>query len=107
MNPDHPNANEEPDTTDKTVPPYDDRKERGSVDNRDKSVKEGARTAGATGPVEDDEMKSGTGSSRDAEGSPADEQPAGESGGSAPGEAAVGPAHQSGTPRGEDRPEEE
>lgn len=109
MSTDFPNANEEPDTTGKTVPPYDDRQQSGEVDSKDKSTKDGAKTGGAVGPVEDDERKATDPEStgRCAEASPADEQPAGESGGSAPDEASVGPAHQRGTPRGEDMPGEE
>ena len=48
-----PNANEDPDTEGSTVPPYDGRRESADVDGPEKSTKDGARTGGATGPVED------------------------------------------------------
>ena len=56
MSPDFPNANENPDPQ-TPVPPYDDRQRSGEVDSKDKSTKDDAKTAGATGPVADDEMK--------------------------------------------------
>ena len=47
----------EPDTEGRTLPPYEGRRESADVDDQDKSVKDDAKTAGATGPVRDDEMK--------------------------------------------------
>lgn len=99
--------NDQVDTEGKAVPPYDGRRESADVDPQEESTKDGARTAGATGPVQDDEMKGGPESERGPTASPSDEQPAAESGGSAPGAASVGPAHQPGVPRAEDRKEEE
>jgi hypothetical protein len=107
MNPDFPNENDDPDTAGKTVPPYEGRRETADIDPKEESTKEGAKTAGATGPVDDDDMKGSEVSERGAQASPADEQPAAESGGSAPDEGSTGPAHQSGTPRGEDMPDKE
>lgn len=108
MSPDFPNENENPDPQ-TPVPPYDDRQRSGDVDSKGKSTKQGAKTAGATGPVEDDEMKADRpeDTPRGAVASPADEQPAAESGGSAPDEGSVGPAHVAGTRRGEDMRDDE
>jgi hypothetical protein len=44
---------DEPDTEGKTLPPYDGRRESADIDGPEESTKDGARTAGATGPVED------------------------------------------------------
>ncbi|MDX6325023.1 MAG: hypothetical protein QOK15_1377 [Nocardioidaceae bacterium] len=52
MSPDFPNKNENPDTEDTTVPPYDGRRESADIDGPEKATKDGARTGGATGPVE-------------------------------------------------------
>lgn len=73
-----PNANEEPDTTGSTVPPYEGRRESADVEGQEESTKDGAKTGGATGPVEDDEAKAPEPSETEggATGSPADEQPA-------------------------------
>jgi hypothetical protein len=107
MTTDFPNANEDPDTTNKTVPPYDDRKESGSVGSREESTREGVKVGGASGPVEDQDMKAAdpADTARGAVASPADEQPASQSGGRDEDEGSVGPAHQPGTVRGEDVPE--
>jgi hypothetical protein len=40
-----------PDTEGRTLPPYEGRRETADVDDQIKSEKEGAKTAGATGPV--------------------------------------------------------
>lgn len=97
---------DDPDTEGKTVPPYDGRRETADVDGPEKSTKDGARTAGATGPVVDDQQTHPDPESTPggATGSPADEQPASESGGDAEDEASVGPSHTKGTVRGEDVP---
>lgn len=91
------------------VPPYEGRRETADVDvdpdGEERLHRDGANVGAATGPVE-----SGAGMTapepadtpRGAAASPADEQPAAESGGSDPGEASVGPAHHPGTTRGED-----
>ena len=97
---------DDPDTASSTVPPYDDRRKTADVDGPEKSTKQGARTAGATGPVEDEDMKGQdpAGTPGGATGSPADEQPAAGSGGEDEDEGSVGPAHHDGTTRGEDVP---
>lgn len=103
-----PNANEEPDTTGSTVPPYEGRRESADVDGQEESTKEGAKTAGATGLVEDDEFKAPEPSEteRGATASPADEQPAQDTEDTAvKGDdlSATGPAHETGVGRGEDK----
>lgn len=45
---------DDPDTEGTTIPPYDGRRESADVDGPEESVKDGARTGGATGPVESD-----------------------------------------------------
>ena len=94
----------DPDTEGRTLPPYEGRRATADVDPQEKSTKDDAKTAGATGPVTDPEMKAAepADTARGAVASPADEQPADrmpESESSAPG---VGPAHVPGTSRGED-----
>ena len=97
---------DDPDTAGKTVPPYDDRRKTADVDGPEESTKEGARTAGATGPVEDDEMKAADPADTPggATGSPSDEQPASEMPETDLDDDRVGPAHTEGTQRGEDVP---
>ena len=101
-----PNANEDPDTEGSTVPPYDGRRESADLDDSDESVKGGARTGGATGPVQTDEteVEDPEDTERGAHASPADEQPAAESSGDESSPDATGPAHDSGIPRAEDQP---
>jgi len=91
------------------VPPYEGRRETADVDGEEKLHRDGADVGGATGPVESDERKAAVPADtpRGAVASPADEQPAGGSGGDDPGEASVGPAHQAGTSRGEDVSEDQ
>jgi hypothetical protein len=86
------------------VPPYEGRQGPQEVDSEEKTRRDGANVGGATGPAESDERKAPdpADTPRGAVASPADEQPAAESGGSDPGEASVGPAHHAGTTRGED-----
>jgi hypothetical protein len=93
-----------PDTEGRTLPPYEGRRETADVDDQIKSEKEGAKTAGATGPVRDDEMKAPdpADTARGRQASPADEQPADQMRESETGDPGVGPAHVSGTQRGED-----
>ncbi len=90
------------------VPPYDERQESGTVDidhSDDGPEVDGVNVGGARGMVE-----TTSGMSRPAPedtpggrtASPADEQPAEQSGGDAPDEGSTGPAHISGTPRAED-----
>jgi hypothetical protein len=87
------------------VPPYEGRRESADIDDADQGRRDGANVGGATGPVESAEPKAPepADTPRGAVASPADEQPAAESGGDAPAEEeGVGPAHTPGTPRGED-----
>jgi hypothetical protein len=96
-----------PDTENTTVPPYEGRRESADVDGEEESVKDGVKTAGATGPVEDDEMKAPApeDTQRGAVASPSDEQPAeNESAGPGAGPGATGPDHVAGTGRAEDKP---
>ncbi len=44
--------------TNRPVPPYEGRRESADMDESDDTNGDGANVAGATGPVEDDEMKS-------------------------------------------------
>jgi hypothetical protein len=94
----------DPDTEDRTLPPYEGRRETADVDDQRKSEKEGAKTAGATGPVSDKEMKAPdpADTARGRQASPADEQPAEKMPESETSDPGVGPAHFSGTQRGED-----
>ena len=94
----------DPDIEGRAVPPYEGRRERADVDDQSKTEKEGAKTAGATGPVRDDEMKAAdpTDTARGQHASPADDQPADQMPESRSSDPGVGPAHVSGTQRGED-----
>ena len=104
--PGDPNGPEGVDTTGKTVPPYEGRRESADIDAKEESVKDGAKVGGATGPVADDEPKAPepAGTLRGATGSPSDEQPASEMPETDLDDDMVGPAHQAGTPRAEDQP---
>jgi hypothetical protein len=99
-----PNSNEEPDTEGRTVPPYDGRRESADVDGPEESTKDGARTAGATGPVQDAVPKAADpgDTDRGEHASPADEQPGAESPDVDLDPDVTGPAHQPGVQRGED-----
>ncbi len=105
-----PNHDEDPDTTGSTVPPYEGRKEAADIDPQEQSTKDGAKTAGATGPVEDDEFKAPDPQDTEggATGSPADEQPASETPESDEPRgdelSETGPDHTPGTGRAEDKP---
>jgi hypothetical protein len=91
------------------VPPYEGRRESADVDGEEKLHRDGANVGAATGPVESEQQKAPepADTPRGAVASPADEQPAAESGGPEPGEASVGPAHHPGTTRGEDVSEDD
>jgi hypothetical protein len=84
------------------APPYDDRKTE--ADAEEATQKEGARTAGATAPVSDDQLKAADPSDteRGRTASPADEQPADETPDGESEEATTGPAHTPGTLKGEE-----
>jgi hypothetical protein len=85
------------------VPPYEGRKTEADVDQAT-TEKEGARTAGATGPVSDEEMKAQEPSAteRGSVASPADEEPAADTPDGESSEATTGPGHTPGTAKGED-----
>jgi hypothetical protein len=85
------------------VPPYEGRKTE--ADAEQSTEKDAARTAGATAPVSDDEMKAPdpAGTERGSTASPANEQPAEETSDGESPEATTGPGHTPGTPRGEDQ----
>lgn len=95
---------DDPDTEGRAIPPYEGRRETADVDPQDESTKDGAKVAGATGLVEDPEMKAPD--PADTEGgattSPADEQPADQMPETEDSADGVGPAHDPGTPRAED-----
>lgn len=92
------------DTEGKTVPPYEGRRTEADVDGKEESTKDDAKVGGATGPVEDDEMKAPEPAETPggATGSPADEQPASQAPETDLDDDGIGPAHTSGTPRAED-----
>lgn len=96
---------DDPDTEGRTLPPYDGRQKSADIDGPEKSTKDGARTAGATGLVEDDEAKAPDPASteRGEHASPADEQPAAESTDTDLDPDITGPSHEPGTGRAEDR----
>ncbi len=100
-----PNSPDGIDTEDKTLPPYEGRKEAADVAGKEESTKEGAKVGGASRPVEDDDMKAPepADTPRGATGSPADEQPASEMPETDRDDDAVGPAHTEGTGRAEDK----
>lgn len=95
----------EPDSEhDAPTPPYEGRKESADVAPVEEGEQDGVGVGGARRPTEarpDLRQEDPQQSTRGAVASPADEQPAAESGGDEPAEAATGPAHQAGTPRGE------
>ena len=99
---------DDPDTEGRTLPPYEGRRETADVENRSEGVKDGAKVAGATGPVEDGEMKAPDPSSteRGSVAGPSEEQPADQMPESVEGDPGVGPAHMPGTTRGEDMSED-
>jgi len=94
----------DPEAGDTPIPPYEGRRKSADVEGEEATRRDGAVVGGATGPAESDDRTSPdpAETERGAVASPADEQPAAESGGAAPGEASTGPAHHPGTPRGED-----
>jgi hypothetical protein len=96
--------------TDAPLPPYEGHQtEAKPMKPQDETYKDGARTAGATGPVDDPEMKSQPkeDTPRGAAASPADEQPAADTtdGPDSVG-GGTGPAHTPGTGRAEDKPKD-
>jgi hypothetical protein len=89
-------------TDDRPTPPYEGRKTE--ADAEQATEKDGARTAGATAPVSDSDMKAPDPAQTDrgAVASPADEQPAQDTPDGQSEEASTGPSHEPGTTRGED-----
>lgn len=87
---------------DRPTPPYEGRKTEANAEQE--TEKDGARTAGATAPVSDPDMKATdpTQTERGAVASPADEQPAQDTPDGESEEASTGPTHEPGTTRGED-----
>lgn len=100
------NSNEEPDTSGSAVPPYEGRQQAADVDGQEESTKDDAKVGGATGPVEDDQMKAPEPSETEggATVTPADEQPAEDSGTTEAGPDSTGPSHIPGVSRAEDQP---
>jgi hypothetical protein len=94
-------------TTDRPIPPYDDRQKSAPVDSEQDTHKDGANVGGATGPVENPDMKSTAkqDTPRGAEASPADEQPAAGMPETDLDDDQVGPDHYSGTGSGENKSE--
>lgn len=94
------------DTEGKTVPPYEGRQGAVDVAGKEKSTKDGAKTAGATGLVEDDDMKAPEPADTEggATGGPSDEQPASDMPETDRDDDMVGPAHVEGSRRAEDQP---
>jgi hypothetical protein len=94
----------EGDPTGRPMPPYDDRRKSADVDGGD-THQDGANVGGATGPVENDALKSTPkeDTPRGAEASPADEQPAADMPETDQDPDRVGPDHYQGTGRGEDK----
>lgn len=105
--PGDPSGPEGVDPAGKTVPPYEGRRESADVDAQDASTRDGAKVGGATGPVEDADMKADDPASTEggATGSPSDEQPASQGPETDLDDDMVGPAHVQGTGRAEDQPE--
>ena len=101
-----PNRDEDPDTEGRTVPPYDGRRESADIGGPEESTKDGAWTAGATGPITDPVPKAPdpADTERGEHASPADEQPAAQSSDTDLDPDMTGPAHEPGTERAEDQP---
>lgn len=91
-------------STERAVPPYEGRQGPVPVPAED-THKDGANVGGATGPVENAELKSEPkeDTPRGAEASPSDEQPASDMPETDLDPDMVGPAHHPGTGRGEDK----
>ncbi|MEV4619071.1 hypothetical protein AB0J74_10255 [Asanoa sp. NPDC049573] len=100
-----PNTPDGIDTEGKAVPPYEGRRQSAETRGKDATTKGGAKVGGATGPAEDEDMSSADPDQTPggATGLPADEQPADETRQTERSDPGVGPAHQPGARRGEDR----
>jgi hypothetical protein len=93
-----------PGVADRALPPYEGRREAADADEAPESRRGGARTAGATAPLNDAEPKAAepTSTERGEHASPADEQPAATSTDTDLDPDMTGPAHEPGTGRAED-----
>jgi hypothetical protein len=100
-----PNEPDGIDTSGRTVPPYEGRRDAAGGDDPGGAYRDGARVGGATGPVTDDTapVSDPDATPGGATGSPADEQPAEEATTTDRDDDRVGPAHQAGSPRAEDQ----
>jgi hypothetical protein len=100
-----PNEPDGIDTSGSTVPPYQGRRDSAGGDDPGGAYRDGARVGGATGPVTGDAgpVEDPAATPGGATGSPADEQPAEDVTATDRDDDRVGPAHQPGTPRAEDR----
>lgn len=90
--------------TDAPLPPYEGRQTEANP--TDETYQDGARTAGATGPVDDPDMKAQPkeDTPRGAAASPSDEQPAADTPDGPDSDPGVGPSHTPGTGRAENKP---
>lgn len=90
--------------TDSALPPYEGRKTEASSEGE--TYRDGVRTAGATAPVTDPDMKAPepADTPRGAAASPADEQPAQDTPDGEDSDPGTGPSHTPGTPRAENQP---
>ncbi|MFI6080873.1 hypothetical protein ACIBBB_07835 [Streptomyces sp. NPDC051217] len=101
-----PNRPDDADTGGRATPPYEGRRKAAGRGDGEKPAKGGARTGGATGPVEDPDMKSADpeATEKGATRSPADERPADRAKKPRTGDdKGTGPSHLRGTPRAEDQ----
>jgi hypothetical protein len=57
MNTEPPTSGDEPSAEGRSLPPYEGRRETADVDGPERTVRDGAKVGGATGPVEDAEPK--------------------------------------------------
>ncbi|MEW1693846.1 hypothetical protein ACIQOF_39020 [Streptomyces sp. NPDC091265] len=99
------NGPEDVDTEGKSIPPYEGRRRSGDVQDKGRSSRGGAKTAGARGPVKDDEMKAAAPerTERGATASPSDRKSTERSAERGSENTETGPAHHRGTGRAEDK----
>lgn len=99
------NGPDDIDTEGKATPPYEGRRRSGDVQGKEKSSKGGAKTAGATGPVKDDDMKAAAPerTERGATASPSGRESTERSAERGSEDTGTGPAHHRGTGRAEDQ----
>src|SRR5687768_7612758 len=101
----NPNEPDDIDTGDRAVPPYEGRRTTADVGGTQDAYRDGANVGGATGPVENENPSAPDPGDTPggATTSPADEQPASGAPETDRDDDRVGPGHQAGTPRAEDR----